>query len=69
MTNADRIRRMNDEELVELLVWGMTSTTEVPNCDEGCKDFGCGCANDCPHEKQERAVREWLQTTVHVWGV
>lgn len=62
MTNADVIRSMSDDELVDLLVWGTTcSCGNVPTCDNGCKDFDCGCAGDCPHEKQERAVREWLE--------
>ena len=65
MTNADRLRLMSNEELVALLVWGRTDDTiEVPACDEGCKDFKTGCASDCPYEKQERAVREWLQREV-----
>ena len=64
MTNADRIRIMDDEELIDLLVWRRTNTTEVPECDEGCDDFKGGCANGCPHEKQERAVREWLQRDI-----
>lgn len=61
MTNADKIRNMTDDELVSLLVWGMTFTLIVPECDEGCEDFCAGCANNCPHEKRERAVREWLK--------
>lgn len=61
MTNADVIRNMSDEELVDLLVWNSVGLFEkVPTCDEDCMDFGCGCANNCPHEKQERAVRKWL---------
>lgn len=60
MTNADMIRNMSDEELVNLLVWRSYACGYVPTCDEGCMDFGGGCANDCPHEKQEKAVREWL---------
>ena len=63
MTNADKIRNMTDDELVSLLVWGITfnATLEVPSCDEGCEEYCAGCANNCPHEKQERAVREWLK--------
>lgn len=60
MTNADMIRNMSDEELVDLLVWRCTCYGYVPTCDEGCMDFDGGCANDCPHEKREKAVREWL---------
>lgn len=62
MTNADRIRQMDEEELVSLLVWrNMPSLVFVPGCDEGCDDECGGCALSCPHEKQERAVRKWLQ--------
>lgn len=63
MTNGDRIREMSNDELVSLLVWGMVlgCGLEVPDCDEGCEDFGGGCANGCPHEKQEQNVRRWLE--------
>lgn len=63
MTIGDRIRQMDDDELTELLTWGVCtwSVGEVPNCDEGCEHYGCGCANGCPHERRERAVREWLK--------
>lgn len=63
MTNADRIRNMSDDELVSLLVYGVAfyPIIEVPSCDEGCEDHCAGCANGCPHEKRERAVREWLK--------
>lgn len=60
MTNADYIRQMSDEELIELLVWG----TDVPSCDEGCEYESWGCASDCPHERRERAVTEWLSKEV-----
>ena len=59
MTNADRIRKMTDDELVDLLVWRRVSMMEsVPECD--CEDFASGCALTCPHEKMERNVRKWL---------
>lgn len=63
MTHADRIRAMSDDELAELLTWGMNirEGIEVPSCEDGCKDFGNGCAFDCSHEKRERNVRKWLQ--------
>lgn len=66
MTVADKIRQMDDEGLVQLLVWGTEpwGVWEVPTCDEGCEDYACGCAEKCPHEKQERAVREWLKKEV-----
>ena len=57
MTNGDRIRMMQNEELVDLLVWG----SDVPTCDEGCDYFSGGCAKDCPREWREKAVREWLE--------
>ena len=61
MTIGDRIRRMDDEELVQLLVWrSMPSFEFVPGCEDGCDDECGGCALHCPHEKRERAVREWI---------
>lgn len=62
MTNAERIREMTDEELAKLLVWRHTGLlASVPSCDEGCEFFEGGCAKDCPHERREKAVREWLK--------
>lgn len=63
MTNADKIRNLSDEELVNLLVWGEVYAEElkVPSCDEGCEDCESGCAAECPIEKREKNVREWLQ--------
>ena len=62
MTNGDRIRIMQDDELVDLLVWGsMGLLRSVPTCDKGCEYFGNECARDCPHERREKAVREWLE--------
>ncbi len=34
---------------------------KVPSCDEGCEDCESGCAAECPIEKREKNVREWLQ--------
>ena len=63
MTNADMIRQMSDDELADLLVWGMYGNCEfVPDCSEGCEDYGGGCANNCPYDKRERAVRQWLES-------
>lgn len=62
MTHADMIRQMSDDELVYLIVWksyGIFGT--IPSCDEDCENFRGGCARHCPHEKQERAVRKWLE--------
>lgn len=62
MTNADMIRQMNDDELVELLVWrGYGMTGFLPDCEDGCEDFRNGCANTCPIKKRERAMRKWLE--------
>lgn len=62
MTNADRIRQMTDNELVDLLVWGYTSALgDVPDCSDECEYFNGGCANNCPHDKREKSVREWLR--------
>ena len=40
MTNADKIRNLSDEELVDLLAWGevYAEGLKVPSCDEGCED-------------------------------
>ncbi len=64
MTNADMIRSMTDDELVDLLVWGVVPRSvgmEVPDCDDGCENYRSGCANGCPHDKRERNVRNWLR--------
>lgn len=63
MTNADKIRNLSDEELVDLLAWGevYAEGLKVPSCDEGCEDCESGCAAECPIEKREKNVREWLQ--------
>lgn len=62
MTRADVIRELSDDDIVELLVWGCATGYDlnVPTCDEGCSDFDSGCALKCPHEKREKAVRDWL---------
>lgn len=62
MTNADRIRNMSNDELVDLLVWNSIGFFgNVPDCSDSCEDFRGGCAYNCPNEKKERAVREWLE--------
>lgn len=67
-TNADRIRNMTNEELTELLVWGATfhPKIEAPDCSEECKDYCPGCITKCSKEKQERAVRKWLESECDV---
>jgi len=61
MTNADYIRNMTDDELVDLLVYGVVGFESVPNCDDNCEHFGNGCANSCPAERREKSVRDWLE--------
>lgn len=60
MTNADKIRQMSDDELVELLEWRTVNCISIPECDEGCEWFSSGCAGSCPTERRERAIREWI---------
>ena len=65
MTHADMIRQMDNDELVNLLVWRSYGYFEyIPECSECCEDYGGGCAVNCPHEKRERAVRNWLESEV-----
>lgn len=63
MTNGDKIRAMSDNELAELLTWGMIcgESIQIPNCDDGCEDFGVGCAFSCSHDKRQRSAKKWLQ--------
>lgn len=61
MTNADRIRQATNDELVRVLVWGKIGYEEIPDCDEGCEYFNGGCANNCPRDRRERAIRKWLE--------
>ena len=55
-TNADRIRNMSDEELVELI-------TGSPNfdCADYCDSFTQGCAFNCNKKDREIALK-WLQS-------
>ena len=66
MTRFDVIRQMSDDELVDLVVWGSSWSNgiEIPDCSDTCPDFQGGCANDCPHEKREKAVRDYLSQEV-----
>lgn len=63
MTNADKIRNLSNDELVELLFGGevYAENLYVPDCADGCENFGPGCARNCPIEIQQSAVREWLE--------
>ena len=51
---------MSNDELVDLL----TYSSNVPTCDEGCEYFGYGCLDECPPERKERAIKEWLEKEV-----
>ena len=65
MTRADVIRQMTDNDLVNLIVWGKFGIFEdIPDCSDDCPDFGGGCAINCPINKREEAVREWLAEDV-----
>lgn len=66
MTNADMIRQMSNDELIELLVWGGNYGTycALPDCEEECEDFRNGCANGCTVEKKEEVMRKWLEAEV-----
>lgn len=48
--------------------WNMRSTTErkskTMTLDEAIEHFKGGCANSCPHERKERAVREWITESI-----
>lgn len=58
MTNADRIRNMSDEELVDFI------DLESPSCSEFCDDFGSGCYFKCKHNKGRDILLKWLKTPV-----
>lgn len=55
MTNADKIRQMTNDELIDLLVWGQVGIEFYPECDEDCEDFCSGCANTCPAKKKRKS--------------
>lgn len=52
-TNADRIRSMSDEELVQILVYCAHCTTDIEPCKHRDDDVTC-----------EQCGREWLQSEV-----
>lgn len=66
MTNFEKIKELDFENMVSLLVWGRCffPNLDVPTCDKDCPDYGGGRANGCPYDKQEIAVREWLESEV-----
>lgn len=57
-TNADRIRNMSDEELVELITGSLNF-----DCADYCDSFTRGCAFNCNKKDREIALK-WLQSEV-----
>ena len=55
-TNADRIRNMSDEELVELITGSLNF-----DCADYCDSFTQGCAFNCNKKDREIAL-QWLQS-------
>lgn len=55
-TNADRIRNMSDEELVELITGSLNF-----DCADYCDSFTQGCAFNCGKKEREIALK-WLQS-------
>lgn len=55
-TNADRIRNMSDEELVELITGSLNF-----DCADYCDSFTQGCAFNCNKKDREMALK-WLQS-------
>lgn len=55
-TNADRIRNMSDEELVELITGSLNF-----DCADYCDSFTQGCAFNCGKKEIEIALK-WLQS-------
>lgn len=63
--NAEYIRQMDDEQLVNLLVWREYRDFRfIPSCDEECLYEQPGCAITCLHDRRERTVRKWLKEEV-----
>ena len=55
-TNADKIRNMSDEELVELITGSLNF-----DCANYCDSFKQGCAFNCNKKDREIALK-WLQS-------
>lgn len=55
-TNADKIRNMSDEELVELITGHLNF-----DCANYCDNFALGCALNCDKSYKEIALK-WLQS-------
>lgn len=56
VTNADRIRAMDDEELAEFINFG------APDCSRHCADFKPGCSFGCKHNHGNDVLIKWLQS-------
>ena len=54
--NIDRIRSMDESEMVEFLHEASF------DCAERCPDFSCGCLSVCTHDAGRDIIREWLET-------
>lgn len=57
-TNADKIRSMTDEELVDFL------DSDVPDCARLCPDYKAGCSGSCKHHQGKDFLLKWLQSEV-----
>lgn len=60
---------MSDEQLADLLVFGMTGSLEIPDCSYGCEHKGDGCAWICDSKQKERAVMQWLKEEETIWNI
>lgn len=56
ITNAMKIRSMNDEELAEFI-----ENNDV-NCARFCPDFKAGCLSTCKHNQGKNFILNWLQS-------
>lgn len=62
MTIADKIRSLSNDELVILLVHGVTPPDfYIPQCDEWCEYYEVGCFANCTDGRREEFMREWLE--------
>lgn len=56
ITNADRIRNMDDAELAEFIDYN-----EV-DCARFCPDYKAGCSWTCKHNQGKDFLLKWLQS-------
>lgn len=56
MSNADKIRAMDDEELAEFIDSGCL------DCARICPDFKAGCSWTCQHHQGKDFILKWLQS-------